>query len=178
MVFLPSYLKALEENFAYGSGQPYPAEKIAAIKDNPQQHLADLNPPFKEGVFTAKDGSTWPRVPQETIWITSNSDFIGAINFRPVIHSSLQKFGGHVGYSITPSARGKGYMIKALELLLNDKKRMAQIDLDHIVLTTDLDNRASQEIILKNGGKFVEEYVFAPMEQQLRLYHIPLKVTA
>lgn len=178
MIFFPSYLKALDENFAYGSGLPYPAEKIATIKDNPQQHLTDLNPPFKDGVFIAKDGSTWPRVPQETIWITSGNDFIGAISFRPTIHSTLERMGGHVGYSTTPSARGKGYMIKALKLLLDDTKRVAQIDRDYAVLTTDPDNYASQKIILENGGEFIEEYFFAPMEMPLRLYHIPLKVAA
>ena len=58
---------------------------------------------------------------------------------------------GHIGYSVPPSKRGRGY---AQELL----DRLLQMGFDRgmqrIILTCDVDNDASRHIIEKAGGEF------------------------
>jgi predicted acetyltransferase len=175
MHYFPSYFAALEEGFAYGSGDPYSVDKITAIKQDPEAHIAEMRVIFKGGEFEAVNGNRYPRVPQEVIWVLQDDDFIGAINFRPTLNEMLVSYGGHAGYSITPSARGKGYMSQAFGLLLADKDRMTKIDRDHMIVTTDPDNVPSQKVITHHGGVLVDEFYFEPMQETTRIYHIPLK---
>ncbi|HEY1096351.1 MAG TPA: GNAT family N-acetyltransferase, partial [Alphaproteobacteria bacterium] len=137
--------------------------------------IADMRITHKDGYFTTKNGSQWPRVPQEKIWIVADGNFIGAINFRPVVHKMLENYGGHAGYSITPSARNKGYMTKALGLLLSDKDRMTKLDRDYMIVTTGSDNAASQKTITNNGGVFIADFYSEEMQLDRQVYHIPLK---
>lgn len=51
------------------------------------------------------------RVPSKTYFFIRNNDnkIIGTINIRLTLNENLKKFGGHIGYSIRPTERGKGY---------------------------------------------------------------------
>ena len=50
-------------------------------------------------------------VPSRTFFLIRESDnkIVGMINIRLVLNERLEKFGGHIGYGIRPSERGKGY---------------------------------------------------------------------
>ena len=50
-------------------------------------------------------------VPCTTLFLKRMSDnkVCGSISIRHELNDFLFKFGGHIGYSITPSERGKGY---------------------------------------------------------------------
>ena len=76
---------------------------------------------------------------------------IGIINIRHELNDYLYNYGGHIGYSILPSERRKGYAYKQLLLALEYCKSL------HIkrVLITCLDyNTGSSKIIEKAGGVF------------------------
>src|SRR5262249_2101957 len=62
---------------------------------------------------------------------------------------------GHIGYSVVPWKRGRGYATRALRLLLPDAKAEG---LEYVELTTDPDNVASQRVITANGGLLVERF--------------------
>ena len=51
------------------------------------------------------------RVPARTYFLIRENDnrIIGMINIRTALNERLSKFGGHIGYGIRPSERGKGY---------------------------------------------------------------------
>ena len=62
---------------------------------------------------------------------------------------------GHIGFSVVPWKRQRGYATRALALLLADARREG---LRWVELTTKLDNVASQRDIEANGGRLVERF--------------------
>lgn len=56
---------------------------------------------------------------------------------------------GHIGYSIRPTERGKGYGNKMLELALKECKEARMKEVSVSCLQS---NKASEKIILNNGG--------------------------
>lgn len=88
-------------------------------------------------------------VPYSTFWLVGNGEFIGQVNIRHKLNDHLLKIGGHIGYDIRPSKRGKGYGTKMLELALIEAKKLG---IDKVLITTDIRNIASRKIIENNGG--------------------------
>ena len=58
-------------------------------------------------------------------------------------------FGGHIGYGIKPSARGRGLATKQLALALEKAKSLG---IERALITCDRTNVASKQVILRNGG--------------------------
>jgi predicted acetyltransferase len=86
-----------------------------------------------------------------------DGEFCGTIGFRwkPGTTELPPHCMGHIGYSVVPWKRRRGYATRALELLLP----MARAEgLAHVDITTDLDNLASQRVIEANGGQLVERF--------------------
>ena len=77
---------------------------------------------------------------------------VGIIDLRHHInHPILGTWGGHCGYSVRPSERGKGYSKEILRLnILNAHK----LGIDKMLVTCDEKNTASEKAILANGGVF------------------------
>ena len=71
------------------------------------------------------------------------------MSIRQRLNEHLLQIGGHIGYNIRPSERGKGYGNKILELALQEAKDMG---IEKIRITCDVDNVASRKIIEKSGG--------------------------
>lgn len=81
--------------------------------------------------------------------IDSTNKIVGLGSLRPELNNFLKKFGGHIGYSIVPSERKKGYGTEILKLLLLEAKKNK---LDKVLVTCEENNIASKKIIEKNGG--------------------------
>ncbi|RTE02376.1 GNAT family N-acetyltransferase [Paenibacillus whitsoniae] len=96
-------------------------------------------------------------VPHSTYWLLDhdNNKIIGAVNIRHRLNRKLFNCGGHVGYGIRPSERGKGYASILLALTLEIIKEMA---IEKVLLVCDRGNHASEKTIIKNGGQFESEY--------------------
>ncbi len=95
-------------------------------------------------------------VPSTTYMAISMEDgrLIGMVDIRHRLNEYLLKHGGHIGYSVLRSERGKGYATEMLELALEECKRLGIIN---ILITCDKDNLASAKTILKNKGKLENE---------------------
>lgn len=88
--------------------------------------------------------------PYSTFWLVRNNETIlGISHLRHTLTPGLRIEGGHIGYSIRPSERKKGYGTRQLGLILNI---CGQFDLTKVMITCDFDNIGSQKIIEKNGG--------------------------
>lgn len=89
------------------------------------------------------------------LWAKADGEIIGRISIRHELNDFLKKVGGHIGYIVRPSWRGRGVASEMLRQILNtDRAR----EVGHLLLTCDETNIASEKSILKNGGLF-EGYV-------------------
>lgn len=97
------------------------------------------------------------KVPARTFFLVRQGDgrIIGMINIRLALNERLRRYGGHIGYSIRPTERGKGYNKINLYLGL---KVCADHGIRQVLLDADLDNPASWRTMEALGGKRIREY--------------------
>ena len=89
-------------------------------------------------------------VPESSYWLVSDEgEILGQVNIRHRLTPALEDFGGHVGYHVRPSQRGKGHGTTMLALALDEARRLR---LTRVLITCDPDNVASARVIEKNGG--------------------------
>ena len=76
---------------------------------------------------------------------------VGMIDLRHYLNDFLAEYGGHIGYSVRPDERRKGYASQMLALVLQEARMRG---LSRVMVTCDEANEASRRTILKNGGVF------------------------
>ena len=88
-------------------------------------------------------------------WITdgdgADEEVVGFLALRHTLTAWLLEEGGHIGYSVRPSHRGRGHASRALGLAV---RRSAELGLDRVLLTCDEPNVASARTIERNGGVY------------------------
>ena len=82
------------------------------------------------------------------VLIDENGHIYGAANIRHELKGKLREIGGHVGYGIRPSERGKGYATLQLNLLL---EKMDKMGIDNALITCRENNIGS----IKTMNKFI-----------------------
>lgn len=76
---------------------------------------------------------------------------VGFLNLRLCLNDFLLEEGGHIGYSIRPSERGKGYAKESLRQGLQVAKGK---NIKRALVTCSTENPASRAVIVANGGVF------------------------
>lgn len=84
-------------------------------------------------------------------WILDDDVLVGFLALRHRLNEALYTSGGHVGYSVRPSARGRGVATKALQLGLDEARRLG---LEHVLVCCLETNAASRSVIERCGGQF------------------------
>lgn len=74
---------------------------------------------------------------------------LGFLNLRLRLNEGLLNYAGHIGYSIRPSERGKGY---AKETLRQGLQVAKEKNIKRTLVTCSVNNPASRAVILANGG--------------------------
>lgn len=97
------------------------------------------------------------KVPARTYFLIRSNDnkIIGMINIRLALNERLKKYGGHIGYSIRPTERGKGYNKINLYLGL---KVCQKHGIDKVLMDADKDNPASWKTMEALGGVNIREF--------------------
>jgi len=158
LAYLPSYVNALERAWSPDNVRPEAGrEELEQIALDPEQFLArQVDREAKAPPVRLPDGSTARRLPGYRRWIW-DGEFCGVIGFRwqPGTTDLPPHCLGHIGFSVVPWKRRRGYATRALALLLPDAR---QEGLAFVELTTDETNAASQRVISANGGQLVERF--------------------
>ena len=111
-------------------------------------------------------------VPYTSFWLVKNDSYIlGLSHLRHYLTPGLKIEGGHIGYSIRPSERKKGYGVKQLALVLEACK---QFELEKVMVTCDFDNIGSIKIIEANGGIRTGEAISPRSNKKVYHYWITL----
>ena len=99
-------------------------------------------------------------LPIFTRYMWADEKPVGSISFRwqPGSNSLPLHVLGHIGYETFPWAQRKGFATSALGQMLDIVRNRSDIELNYVELVTDPDNKNSQRVIEKNGGKFIEEF--------------------
>ena len=124
--------------------------------DDPREWIDYLN--------KHKDPRTVPegRVPSTQLIFVREDDqkIVGMIDIRHDLNDYLGKFGGHIGYSVAPSERRKGYATEMLRAALPICKALG---VGKVLITCIRENEGSRRTILNNGGVY-ESTVYEPDE--------------
>ena len=111
-------------------------------------------------------------VPFSTYWTNLDQKrIIGFSHIRHYLTPALRIEGGHIGYSICPSERQKGYGKQQLQLIINECQN---ININEILITCDFDNVASYKIIEANGGIKIGEAISPRSKKVVFHYQINL----
>ena len=122
------------------------------------QHFDDINE-WIEKLEAYSSAETCPKdkVPSTLYLFVRDEDdkIVGMIDVRHHInHPVLSTIGGHIGYSVRPSERGKGIGTEMLKAALVKCKEFGN---NKVLITCYKDNAASERVIIKNGGVFEKD---------------------
>jgi predicted acetyltransferase len=91
-------------------------------------------------------------VPCTFFWVVEDAAperYLGSISVRHRLTRYLLEVGGHIGYSVRPTARRRGVATEALRAVLPEAARLG---IDPALVTCDDDNVGSARVIEANGG--------------------------
>ena len=156
--YLPGYVHALKQGWSPDNRRPQAAgEHLARIAEDPDRFLSEqIDREAKGPPVILPDGRAVPRLPGYGQWIW-DGEFCGEISLRwqPGTTALPPYCLGHIGYSVVPWKRQRGYATRALQLLLPQARDEG---LAYVELVADADNIASQRVIEANGGELIERF--------------------
>ena len=112
----------------------------------------------KEYIHVCKDYEDPEKVPSHLVPATqflfvrkSDNKLVGMIQIRHRFNEFLEKYAGHIGYSVRPSERRKGY---AKEMLKTALPFCREIGIDKVLIACIDGNIGSEKTILANSGVY------------------------
>lgn len=140
-------------------------DSVLACKKEFEKYDGKVHIPGSSRLMDAKNYTAWLadvaasenlRQPKGKVCATQyialrkNDDrLVGFIQLRHSLNKELLSDGGHIGYSIRPTERRKGYASEMLKLCLKEAR---ELGLSSVLITCDVDNIASETVIRKAGG--------------------------
>jgi len=156
---LESYLVALDRVSAMDEPffKMYQRELAEIAEDSASflESLDDLEarrPPIE-----LPNGSIIPRIPSITRWMW-DGEVCGSAQLRwlPKTTDLPPYCLGHISYAVFPWKRQMGYASAALAQILPSAR---DLGMEFVEVVADVENVLSQKVIVRNGGKLVEEFM-------------------
>ena len=94
---------------------------------------------------------------------------VGVIQIRLYFNEYLEKYAGHIGYSVCPSERQKGYATQMLGLVLPECKKLG---INPVLVCCVQGNEGSKRTILHHGGKYESTVYLKEKDVYLERYWI------
>jgi predicted acetyltransferase len=91
-------------------------------------------------------------LPTSTFFCIESGVILGSIRIRHGTNDYITDVIGHIGYETLPIARGRGVATYMLEWVRNNVLE------DTNIIICDLDNIASQKVIIKSKGEYLKQY--------------------
>ena len=115
------------------------------------------------------------RVPATQFIFVREEDqkIVGMLQIRHFLNDYLEKYGGHIGYSVAPSERRKGYASMMLKSALPACKKLG---INKVMITCTDHNIGSRKTILANGGVYESTVYESDEKVFLEKYWIDLSV--
>ena len=101
----------------------------------------------------------------------ADNKMVGCMQVHHVLNEQMRNITGHVGYSVRPSERRKGY---ATQMLKKAKDYLSSFGFSEICVSCLPENVASRRTILANGGKYIETVYLEADKVNLERYSIKL----
>ena len=163
-----SALLMLDEIKAVDAGLPWQYSGLANLEEATSYEDWVKEKANEKNGIDLRDGY----VPCTTLFLKRMSDnkVCGSISIRHELNEFLFNFGGHIGYSVTPSERGKGYGKLQLKMALEIAK---DLGIEKCLITADETNTLSNKTIISEGG--VLENTVMWNNEPLNRYWINLK---
>ena len=138
-----SYLAAMREFLREGKVERYKNFDLARV----EKDFAG----FVRQLCEMAEGKNLPDgyVPETHYWLVDKTEFVGRVSIRHSLTEKLLKEGGHIGYDIRPSLRGRGYGTRILHMALPHAR---ELGISRALVTCDATNSASRKIIERAGG--------------------------
>lgn len=109
-------------------------------------------------------------VAHSSFWLVRGcTGVVGVANLRHALTPTLRREGGHIGYSIRPSARGQRL---GTEILRQTLLRAAELGLNDVLVTCAKANAASASVIIRNGGVLHDETFLPERREVVQSYWI------
>lgn len=144
-----SFLSALLEYQQDGQIKYYDSANLRANFEGFVKNLLD------ERYHPATKFQDWvDPVPETRLWMVKDGEVIGLVSIRNRLNWHLEKWGGHISFSIRPSIRGKGFGKK---ILLKALPYANYLGVEKALMTIAPNNVAAIRIVESCGGELIDE---------------------
>lgn len=91
-------------------------------------------------------------VPETYFFLWRGTEIVGLFKVRRCLNEALRAGAGHIGYSILPACRGRGYATRGLALAVAELRKLLPETETEICLSCKKTNAASLAVQLANGA--------------------------
>lgn len=112
------------------------------------------------------------RVPHTMLYGFLDGVIVGRVSVRHVLNDNLRHRGGHIGYSVAPRFRNRGYASEMFRLGLEYCRSLGLVE---ILITCGDTNVPSIRMIEKAGGTLTDRIHDEVNQETIRRYALKLK---